>query len=90
MFNKFINLFSIFKTKYPKIFPSSTYVDDSLIDNDNKNENNKTFIGNRQRSKTEYDFEDYQELLYYEYLRRRKNLSKNNKNNLLRIRSISF
>jgi hypothetical protein len=87
MLNNFIHLFSLFKSKQPKIYPFPPSVDDINYD---ENEKINSFIGNRQRSKTEYDFEDYQEILYYEYLRRKRNLSKNKKNSLLRIRSISF
>ncbi len=77
MFKNITNLFTIFKSQHPKIHPYNTDL----------NINIKS-IGNRERSKTEYDFEDYQDILYYEYLRKR--LKKNNKTGVLRIRSISF
>ena len=77
MFKNIINLFTLFKSHNQKIHPLNADTDNTVKSK-----------GNRERSKTEYDFEDYQDILYYEYLRKR--LKKNNKTSVLRIRSISF
>lgn len=44
---------------------------------------------NRERSKTEYNYDDYQEILYEEY-KRKKEFKKNKTQSILRIRGSSF
>lgn len=74
MFEKLNKLFVIFKSKYPRIFPTSY------------NEN----LSNRQRCNTEYSYDNYQELLEEEFLRKTKAKNSNNGQSILRIRSISI
>lgn len=45
--------------------------------------------GNRERSKTEYNYDDYQEILYEEY-KRKKEYKQNKTHSILRIRGSSF
>jgi hypothetical protein len=74
MFEKLNSLLIIFKSKYVKIFPFSY--------------NEK--LANRQRTNTEYNYDDYKELLEDEFCRKMKSKNNKNKKSVLRIRSISF
>lgn len=47
------------------------------------------YIGNRQRSKSEYNFEIYKDTLKIDFTNKMKN-KRNNKNSALKIRSHSF